>query len=195
MLNDITQSRQFSQLGFIVLNDLIFRTVHSSQNSQVKAMGSHASYEPLHCDEGGSSDSFSSTGLPSQSVHLKRGVSKRSMVTFSILVATLAIFTSVSSYLLGKHVQRLTTTPDWSSPPGHVKHNFNYRRRFGVRPSKVSQKYWDMVFPRNFWNQHWSLLTDIAFQRWPRVHLASGNFSRSTWFSRLSSAALSCELC
>ncbi|KAI0465720.1 hypothetical protein F4859DRAFT_500063 [Xylaria cf. heliscus] len=113
-------------------------------------MDSNITYQPLydyHENGVGESDTYSSIDSASGN-NYKRGISKRWIINLTLIATTLAIFTGVSSYFLGKHIQRQVIESDWFSPPGHKDHTFHYHKQFGMRPGNVSQQYWDMVFPR-----------------------------------------------
>ncbi|KAI0907413.1 hypothetical protein F4823DRAFT_564807 [Ustulina deusta] len=115
-------------------------------------MSSDITYGPLYsCRDDGVTDSQTSVPLdpdPSSHICRKRHPSRRWMASLALVAAVLALLTGVSSYFLGKHVERKAVESDWFSPPGRVDHTFHYRRQFGMRPGNLSQKYWDMVFPR-----------------------------------------------
>ncbi|KAI1427096.1 hypothetical protein F5Y12DRAFT_792817 [Xylaria sp. FL1777] len=113
-------------------------------------MSPNIAYQPLYsCREDVATDSQTCDSIiPPPQTQQKRYLSIRSLASLSFIAAVLAICLSVSFFFLGKHIERQSIESDWFSPPGRIDHTFHYRRQFGMRPGNVSQKYWDMVFPR-----------------------------------------------
>ncbi|KAI0187899.1 hypothetical protein EV127DRAFT_462591 [Xylaria flabelliformis] len=113
-------------------------------------MNPNIAYEPLYgCREDEAADSQADVSIvPPQQTQQKRWLSIRRLTILSLLAATLAACISISSFFLGRHVERQSIESDWFSPPGRIDHTFHYRHQFGMRPGNVSQKYWDLVFPR-----------------------------------------------
>ncbi|KAF2969099.1 hypothetical protein GQX73_g4494 [Xylaria multiplex] len=115
-------------------------------------MSSDTAYALLHNrSDDGATDSPASYPLGldlSSLVHRARHHSKWRMISFTLIAAALVLFTGLSSYFLGKYVEKQAIKSDWLSPPGRVDHTFHYRHEFGMRPGNLSERYWGLVFPR-----------------------------------------------